>query len=130
MSLTHTIDHSRRRVTALAAGAIDLADLEAHWHAVLSEGGRGYSRLVDATGASPTFGTPEVRRMTDLIHSATAAGPLGPTAVIVSTDVGFGMVHMFGILVEPLCQIRPFRESVSAERWLAAFDAPGSAPSR
>ena len=115
-------------MTTVATGPITLADLEAHWHAELKEGGQGYPELVDASGASVAFGPPEVRRMVDLLHSAAAEGPLGPTAVVVLSDIGFGMIRMFGILLEPFCEVRPFRDRATAEQWLAAFPRPEAAP--
>jgi hypothetical protein len=126
MPITHTIDHQSRRMVTVAAGPIDLKDLETHWRAEVAEGGEAYPELVDGSQATVAFGPPEVRRMVEMLRIAAASGPLGPTAVVVHTDVGFGMIRMFGMLVESFCLIRPFRDRQEAEAWLAHLAPPGN----
>jgi hypothetical protein len=46
---------------------------------------------------------------------------LGPTAIIVETDVGHGMLRMLELLVEDVCAVRPFRREPEAEKWLGEF---------
>jgi hypothetical protein len=121
MPISHVIDHQRRWMTTVATGPIALVDLQAHWAAELAEGGEGYPELVDATGASVAFDSAEVRRMVEVLRIEASNRSLGPTAVVVQTDFGFGMVRMFGILVEPFCEIRPFRDLAAAEAWLTTW---------
>ncbi len=44
-----------------------------------------------------------------------------PTAIIVDSDDGYGMLRMLEILVEDVCAVRPFRSREEAEKWLAGF---------
>ncbi|MGH7681823.1 MAG: hypothetical protein ACRENN_07540, partial [Candidatus Eiseniibacteriota bacterium] len=43
---------------------------------------------------------------------------LGPGAVIVNSDLAFGMMRMLGMLVEDVCQVRPFRTVAEADWWI------------
>jgi hypothetical protein len=45
---------------------------------------------------------------------------LGPTAVLVSDDVAFGVIRMLEVLVEDICEVRSFRDEQEARAWLAA----------
>lgn len=130
MPITQTIDHFRRRTTTLVTGPVHLADVEAHWRTEVAERGEAYPELVDAREATLAFGTAEVRRIVHLIRSTRTESTLGPTAVVVRTDVGSGMVRMFGLMLEPECEIVPFRDMRTAEAWLESFDSRGDATSR
>jgi len=43
---------------------------------------------------------------------------LGPTAVVVSSEFGFGMIRMLEILLEEVCIVKPFHDYDAAEQWL------------
>ncbi len=129
MPFKHLIDHQRGYVETVVTGPVTWADLQAHWEAELAEGGAGYPELVDATDAIVDFTADEVRRLVTILKAASETRSLGPTAIVVTTDVGFGMVRMLGILVEPFCHIHPFRDRASAEQWLGGFMVPpGQSP--
>jgi hypothetical protein len=44
---------------------------------------------------------------------------LGPTAVLVETDFQFGITRTIEMLVEDVCEVKPFRSESDARRWLA-----------
>ena len=46
---------------------------------------------------------------------------LGPTAVVVDSDLAFGIVRMVEMLVDDVCQVKPFRTKLDAELWLDQF---------
>jgi hypothetical protein len=50
---------------------------------------------------------------------ADGARATGPTAVLVSSDVAFGMLRMLEIMLDGIASIRPFRSSADAHAWLA-----------
>ncbi|HZE18882.1 MAG TPA: hypothetical protein VE402_02060, partial [Candidatus Angelobacter sp.] len=52
-------------------------------------------------------------------------GALGPTAVLVSNDVTYGMLRMIETLVGDVAAVRPFRERAEAEKWLATAPIRG-----
>ena len=41
------------------------------------------------------------------------------TAIVVDSELAYGMLRMLEILVEDVCSIRPFRDHEKAEQWLA-----------
>ena len=120
MPISHVIDHVRQRMETIAEGPVTWADLVAHWEAEVAEGGHHYPEVVDGSRASIEFTPHDVRHMIEMLRVAASEGPLGPTAVIIRTEFGFGMLRMFGMLVEPFCEIVPFRDRASAEAWLAS----------
>ncbi len=119
MPISHVIDHAGQRMETIAEGPVTWADLVAHWEAEVNEGGHPYPELIDGSRASIEFTPQDVRNLVERLRVAANEGPLGPTAVIIRTEFGFGMLRMLGILVEPFCEIMPFRDRVSAEAWLA-----------
>jgi hypothetical protein len=126
MPLRHHIDHARRRMETVAEGAVTWQDLQEHWAAELADNAEGYPELVDGSRAVVEFTSEDVRRMVELLRQASLRQALGPTAVVVRTDLGYGMIRMFGLLVEPFCEIVPFRDRATAESWLAAATHPST----
>lgn len=108
----------------IAEGPITWADLVAHWEAEVAEGGAGYPELIVGVRATVQFTPDNVRHLVERLRLAAQQGPLGPTAVVVQTELGFGMLRMLGMLVEPFCAIVPFHDRAAAEVWLAAHLPP------
>ena len=68
----------------------------------------------------------EIRLIVDLVRAEARRKVLGPTAVVVSTDVAFGMLRMLEQLVEDVALIRPFRDDAAEVEWLAIQGGPGT----
>ena len=121
MSFTFTVDHEHRRVTARAVGPITLDDIRNHLDEERGKSGLSYSELIDARGAVASFSTAEVRTIVNLLRRLGEGARLGPTAIVIDSDVGYGMLRMLGILleIEHVCSLEPFRRPKDAERWLA-----------
>jgi hypothetical protein len=124
MPFKHVIDHQRGYMEAVVTGPVTWDALQSHWEAELADGGERYPELIDATDATVEFTAEEVRRLVTILKAAADTRVLGPTAIVVTSDVAFGMVRMMGILVEPSCHIHPFRDRASAEQWLRGFIVP------
>lgn len=118
MGITTTVDHAQRRIHSKAAGAITFEDIRAHVEAENRMAALPYKELMDARNATPDFSSDEVRAVVDLLRRLAAESRIGPTAVIVDTDFGYGMLRMLEMLVEDVCAIRPFRIQQEAEQWL------------
>jgi hypothetical protein len=121
MTFSHIIDHQRGYMETHVTGAVTLEDMRAHWEAELAEGGESYPELIDAAGATVDFGAEEVRRLVGALEVSSRTRQLGPTAIVVGSDIAFGMIRMLGMLVEPFCQVRPFRDRDAARAWLDTF---------
>jgi hypothetical protein len=120
MPVNHTVDHGRRAMHATAAGPITMDDIRKHLAGERRDRAMGYCELIEATGATVAFSAGDVRKTVDLLHVLSQEGALGPTAIVVGDDVSYGMVRMLGMLVEGLCEVRPFRGLHEAELWLTA----------
>ncbi len=81
--------------------------------------GLSYPELVDARGAGIEFTPSEVREVVELLRQLGTESRLGPTAVLVSSDAAFGIIRMLEMLVEDVCEIKPFRDEPEARAWLA-----------
>jgi hypothetical protein len=116
--VTATYDHQSRRVIARAEGRVTLEEIREHLEEERQEPGLGYSELIDARGTAPDFTPADVRVLVAWLRWLGERTRLGPTAVLVDSDLAFGMVRMVEILVEDVCLVKPFREKLDAELWL------------
>jgi hypothetical protein len=121
MPISEAIDHVRRQVRSRATASVTLGDILAHLERERTASGLPYTELIDARGYHPDFSAAEVRSIVDRLRRLGKMSRLGATAVVVDSDVGFGMVRMLEIMVEDVCAIRPFRNQEEAELWLASF---------
>ena len=68
----------------------------------------------------------DVRAIVDILRRLATGSRLGPTAVIVDTDLAYGMLRMLEALVGDVCAVQPFRGQRDAEEWLDAYgEGPG-----
>ena len=122
MPITHVIDRVRQRMFAQANGLITFEDLNAHLDAEERERGLDLPELFDARGASTNVTPAQVRQLVNRAHTTLHKGPLGPTAIVVTDDMAFGMARMYAILGNPLgIVVEVFRDIESAEQWLASW---------
>lgn len=118
MGLTHRIDHDSRAMYVTADGPITFSDIRNHLFKERLEHGLTYAELIDARTASPELSSEDVRKVVSILRGFATEHTLGPTAVVVSTDHGFGMIRMLEIFLEDVCAIRPFREVEAALQWI------------
>jgi len=116
--ITATFDHQHRRVIAVAEGRVTLDEIRSHLEEERQEPALGYSELIDARGVIPDFPPADVRILVAWLRWLGERTRLGPTAVVVDSDLAFGMVRMVEMLVDDVCQVRPFRDKLDAELWL------------
>jgi hypothetical protein len=118
MAFSYEIDHQARRMITHMSGPIHYEDLVAHMNAEVRDQGHPYEELIDARNATAKFSSEEVRKFVKVLERLGRESRLGPTAVVVSDDVTYGMVHMLGMLVDETCAIAPFHNLDDAKRWL------------
>lgn len=124
MTIIAKFDHQTRHVYARAEGRITLEEIRDHLEEEREEPGLGFSELIDARGSIPDFSPADVRVLVAWLRWLGERTRLGPTAVVVDSDLEFGMARMVEILVEDVCQVKPFRRMEEAERWLTEV-SPG-----
>jgi hypothetical protein len=122
MTITCSIDHDRRTMVAIASGPIGWEEVRSHLLAERFEGGLSYLELIDARAATPTWSSDEARDIVALLTTFGRKSALGPTAVVVSCDLAFGMLRMLEIFIEDICIVKPFRDYDAAGKWLRELE--------
>ena len=118
MPFSHQIAHEVGKMWTKAAGPIHYSEIEDHIKAEVSESAQFYPELVDAAQAKAALTPLEVRQVVNIMRQIGDTSHLGPTAVVVSDDITYGMLRMLGILIEDVYAVQVFRRMDDAERWL------------
>ena len=121
MPIKLSIDHARRTANASAIGPIALADIREHLDGERVRGGLPYREFIDATRAQADISAEDTRAIVEVLRRLGRKGALGPTAVLVSDDLTYGMMRMLQALLGDVAEVRPFRAGQEAEarEWLA-----------
>lgn len=117
MPIQLVVDHETREVKTVAIGPIAMEDIQDHLVEERKEEGLAYRELIDASDAEPLMSTKDARATVELLKTLARQGTLGPTAVIVPNEVGYGLVRMIEILLDGAAEVRPFRKNETAEAW-------------
>ncbi len=116
--LSHSIDPDRKEVTTIAEGTVTLADVRTHLQREREDSALPYRELIDARHAVVRFSAAEVQEIVRLLRSHARNHRLGRTAIVVSSDVAYGIMRMLQMFVEDVCVVQPFRDLATAESWL------------
>jgi len=102
-----------------AEGLITSSDISVHLDAEARDHGVDLPELVDARAASTDITPSQVRQLVNQVFELAREHPFGPTAIVATNDVAFGMARMFSMLVERFgVTIEVFRDRPAAEAWL------------
>lgn len=111
-----------------AEGNMSLDDIQRHLEAEATARRLGSPELFDATGASTTLTSDQVRQLVEELKALASENAFGPSAVVTDNDVFFGMARMLAIISElhqgPVIGV--FRTVDEGLRWLARQPAPGN----
>jgi hypothetical protein len=119
MPIITNVDPERGEVHAVAVGTVTFDDVRNHLLLERHFGGLAYKEFVDARGAWISLSAAENREIAEMLRNLRRESRLGPTAVLVSDDVAFGVIRMLEALVEDVCEVKPFRDEQEARAWLA-----------
>jgi hypothetical protein len=127
MSMTFEVDHERKQLKVTASGPVSLDDITTHLREEEDAHALGYRELIDAGAATATLSSAEVRSVVATLRDLGRKGDFGPTAIIVSDDVTYGICRMLEFMLDDVCDVRPYRvsERAEAEQWLAAAPIRG-----
>ena len=123
MPITATYDHKHKRVIAEARGRVTLDEIRSHLEEERQEPALGFTELIDARDAVPEFPPADARILVAWLRWLGERTGLGPTAVIVNSDLAFGIIRMVEMLVEDVALVKPFRDKLDAELWLDEVSA-------
>jgi hypothetical protein len=124
MPITYSIDSARRRLFAVAEGSVTYGEIMAHLGKERDDEGLPLPELIEAREATVVLTAAEVRQVVERLRALGGESALGPTAVVTDDDVSYGIMRMLEVLVEDVCDIRPFRDRDEAEEWLNATRMP------
>ena len=125
MPIITNVDHEHRQVRAIAVGRITYEDFQDHLSLERHFRGLPYPEIIDARSSAILLTTDEARKLGELLREMGHDSKLGPTAVVVADDAAFGVIRMLEMLVEDLCEVKPFRDEQEARAWLSR-SVPGS----
>ena len=119
MPIRYVIDRIQQRLLTHADGLVTFQDLSQHLDAEERDRGLGLPELFDARGATTNLTTEQVRTLVQRAADTHRRIPLGPTAIVATDDLVFGMALMYAILTEDAgARVEVFRDVESANRWL------------
>ena len=119
MPIRYVIDRDRKRLLTHAEGLVTFQELSEHLDAEERDRGLGLPELFDARGATTNVTTQQVRTLVSRAAATLRRIPLGPTAIVATDDLVFGMARMYAILTEDAgARVEVFRDVESASRWL------------
>jgi hypothetical protein len=75
-------------------------------------------------GAVPDFPPADVRVLIAWLRWLGERTRLGPTAILVDSDLAFGLARMTEMLIEDVAVVKPFRQKLDAELWLDQLGLP------
>ncbi|MBI2736293.1 MAG: hypothetical protein HYX38_07080 [Rhodospirillales bacterium] len=105
-------------VVALAKGEVSLQDIQAYLDAVVVAEALPYRKLFDTTAASIALSDIELMTLGARIRAYIALGPIGPLAIVATSDESYWQARMFAALAEADRPVKIFRELPTARDWL------------
>lgn len=119
MPIHYVIDHVHDRMVTRADGIVTFHDLNAHLDVEQRNRDLHRPELINASGATTDLTTEQVRRLVRRASDMLRDVQLGPTAIVTTDDVAFGMARMYSILAEAVgVNAEVFRDVNAATHWL------------
>jgi hypothetical protein len=125
--IQYSIDRNNRLLTR-ADGMVTFEEIDAHLD--LEQLNRDLDRpeLIDARNATTDLMPAQVRQLVLRAADMLRVVKLGPTAIVTTDDVIYGMARMYSVLAEAVGdRTEVFRDLESAARWLDQVTATGEA---
>lgn len=131
MPIQYRVEPERELIRVVITGAVGEENFEEYRRQLAGDPGYSaeYARLFDLRGVSTAPTTAQIRSLVHTIVRRALPTP-AKRAIVVSSDVSFGMFRMLGMLLEGHTreQFRVFRAIDDALRWLAAGGDADSPP--
>ncbi len=121
MALHWTVSHPQRLVVAIAKGEVVAEEVENYLTDVFAQGGGPYRKMFDVTQTDSGFDESVLRGFAETVRRQAAAGPIGPVAIVASSDEAFRQAGVFAAAATVDRPIKIFREQHEARRWLNAL---------
>lgn len=123
MAITYSIDPHTGRMLTHVDGAVTFHDINGHLDVEQRNRDLHRAELIDARGAVSEVTVDQVRRLVQRATEMLRVVEVGPTAIVTSNDVAFGMARMYALLAERAgIDAEVFRDIASATTWLSRFE--------
>jgi hypothetical protein len=118
MPITARVDPNGR-LYSRAMGMVTYEELRYHLTETRALTARGYPELFDATGAEAEMSVAQIQSLSTMSGEMFSRGELGPTAIVVTGRMLFGMTRMYEKLnTDSMSPVHFFLEVSPAEAWL------------
>jgi hypothetical protein len=121
MPLHWTVSHPQRLVIAIAKGDVQAREFETYLEDIFAQGGGPYRKMVDISQTETAFDDSVLKSFADWVRRHASPGPIGPIAIVATSDESFRQARVFAEAATVDRPIRIFREQHEARRWLNAF---------
>lgn len=119
MPVSYTIDATRCHIQTTCRGPLTVDTILGHYKTEEREGFLGYHEVIDMCDVTPPYlsGT-DIWRTAMTVKNSLKGQEIGPRAVVVPSDVLYGMVRIFTTILSDDVPIRVFRDLATATAWL------------
>jgi hypothetical protein len=123
MPISYAVDQRSGHLVTRAEGVVTFQEIDGHLD--LEQRNRDLHRpeLIDARGATTNITPLQVRLLIQRAANMLRLVDVGPTAIVTTNDIVYGMARMYSILAESLgVNAEVFRDLPSANGWLQQFE--------
>jgi hypothetical protein len=122
MPLRWSIDHGRKRVSAVLLETTTEQEMYDFLGEVIGQDAMPYGKVFDATGAIKWISPGRIGPIaaTARLYSRMKLGPIGPLAIVVSGSAATERAHEYTLLSDAARKVRLFNRVADAEAWLAS----------
>ncbi len=123
MPIRFAYDPQLKILFTTAEGLVSFEEIQKHLDGEAYAGAIRYREIIDGSAASTSLNSDEVRQIVERVVAMMQGAVFGPTAIVTSNDVAFGMARMFAILCEVKGgpQVAVFKTASAGLDWLRTF---------
>jgi len=119
MPIQYVRDPARGWLFTTAYGLVTFLEINEHLDVEEHSRDLGQPELVDARTATTNLTADQIRRLAQRAADTASRIPLGPTAIVTTNDVVFGMARMYSAFAERArARVEVFRDMDAADVWL------------
>ena len=120
MPIRFRYDYQLEVLFTTAEGRLSFTEIQSHLDEESAAKALGYRELVDATTASTDLTSEQTKGLARRLETMIRSGPFGPTAIVTTNDVTFGLARMLSIFCELFSgpQLGVFRSFDEGLQWL------------
>ena len=118
MPIVYSFDAEHGLIRTVVTGHVTRADVGEYFRQVQKESYFPAPSLTDVRDASADLSGDDVRGITKDFQCFGEAMRPCPIAVVVSSELSYGLTRMISLLLDDVANIRPFRDEDAATAWL------------